>query len=113
MVNSYTCCFTGHRQVFDYKILEKAEATISALVKNGVTTFYTGGMGDFDDSCSSIVRSLKRKNENVKLYLIIPYMKQEINKHKNYYEEYYDDIVYPFNLIGVHYKSAIKKGTNG
>ena len=108
-MNSNACCFAGHRQVFDYKISEKAEVIISALIQNGVTTFYTGGMGDFDNSCSLIVRSIKRINENIKLYLIIPYMKQELNSCKDYYEESYDDIVCPFDLIGVHYKDAIKK----
>jgi len=109
MSEKNSCCFAGHRQIFDYKILEKAAITISDLAQNSVTTFYTGGMGDFDNSCSSIVRSLKRTNENIKLYLIIPYMKQKLNRCKDYYEEAYDDIVCPLDLIGTHYKGAIKK----
>ena len=108
-MNSNACCFVGHRQISDRKILEKTEVVISALLQNGVTTFYTGGMGDFDNSCSSVVRSLKRLNGNIKLHLIIPYMKQELNNCKDYYEKSYDDIIYPFDLIGVHYKGAIKK----
>ena len=36
-------------------------------------------------------------------------MKQELNNHKEYYEEAYDDIICPSELMGVHYKGAVKK----
>ena len=109
MSDNKACCFAGHRQVFDYRIAEKAETVIAELAKNGIEIFYTGGMGDFDNSCSSIVRALKRTNKNIKLYLVIPYLTQELNNYKDYYEESYDDIICPLDLMGVHYKGAIKK----
>ena len=41
--------------------------------------------------------------------LVLPYLTHEINRDKEYFEAYYDDIVVPTELMGVHYKAAIKK----
>lgn len=45
--------------------------------------------------------------------LVLPYLTHEINRDKEYFEAYYDDIVVPTELMGVHYKVAIKKETAG
>lgn len=73
--------------------------------------FYSGGMGDFDKKCESAVRGMKRKypERSIRLVRVLPYLTHEINRDKEYFESYYDDIVVPMELMGVHYKAAIKK----
>lgn len=65
-------------------------------------------MGEFDGICSSFVRNMKRRGSTIKLYLVIPYFTQAVNTQKDYYEEMYDDIIRPVDLMGVHYKQAIQ-----
>ena len=57
------------------------------------------------------MRGMKRKYPglNIRLVLMIPYMTHQLNRDKEYYEASYDDIVIPSELIGIHYKAAIKK----
>lgn len=54
---------------------------------------------------------MKRKYPglSIRLVLVIPYMTHQLNRDKEYYEASYDDIVIPSELIGIHYKAAIKK----
>ena len=53
----------------------------------------------------------KRKypERSIRLVRVLPYLTHEINRDKEYFESYYDDIVVPMELMGVHYKAAIKK----
>ena len=46
---------------------------------------------------------------NIRLNLVLPYMTNQINRDKDYYESRFDDIIIPMDLMGVHYKAAIKK----
>ena len=73
--------------------------------------FFSGGMGDFDIMCEAAVRRLKKKNSdlNIRLNLVLPYMTNQINRDKDYYESRFDNIIIPMDLMGVHYKAAIKK----
>ena len=72
------------------------------ILSQGVTEFWTGGMGNFDGSFSAAVRGLKRKYPDIKLILIKPYFSNELNTNKEYYEYTYDDVVIPDVLVGVH-----------
>lgn len=60
---------------------------------------------------ASAVRRVKEKfpNLEISLALLLPYMKQEVNESKEYYKLFYDDVIIPFELAGVHYKSVITK----
>ncbi len=107
------CTFAGHRDVFQSKIAEKLDDAISKVVESGddCFRFLVGGMGDFDGMCASAVRRAKKKypEKQISLELVLPYMKQELNESKEYYEQFFDDVVIPIELAGVHYKSAITK----
>lgn len=46
---------------------------------------------------------------NIRLNLVLPYMTNQINRDKEYLESRFDDIIIPMDLMGVHYKAAIKK----
>lgn len=73
--------------------------------------FLVGGMGEFDKMCASAVRRAKRKypNTEISLELVLPYLTNDINENKSFYEMSYDNIIVPFELAGVHYKSVITK----
>lgn len=106
------CTFAGHREVYQAGIDEKIEKAIDELLQtDDEFVFYTGGMGKFDDMCSSAVRSAKLQYPKLKisLLLILPYMSNRLNTGKAYYEDRYDDIIIPIELVGVHYKAAITK----
>ena len=100
------CCFCGHRDC-DSLMREQIKEKITNLIENqDIITFYSGGMGNFDMLCGSVVRELKHKYKNIRLCLIAPYMAKKLNTDKEYYAEMYDEIIIP-DLGDVHYKRAI------
>jgi len=106
------CTFAGHREVYQSMIDEKIEKTIEELLQtDNEFIFFTGGIGEFDSKCASAVRAAKLKFPNLKisLALVLPYMSNRLNTDKAYYEYYYDEIVIPSELCGVHYKAAIQR----
>lgn len=105
-----SCTFAGHREVYQAKIDEAIEQAIDNLLKtDSEFIFYTGGMGDFDGKCASAVRAAKQKypDKKIRLALVLPYMSNRLNTDKGYYQYYYDEIIIPAELAGVHYKVAI------
>ena len=106
------CTFAGHREVYHPTIDEKLEKVIRELLQtDSEFIFYTGGMGEYDSKCSPAVRSAKRWYPHLKIHLalVIPYMSNSLNTEKEYYEYYYDEIIIPEELCGVHYKAEIEK----
>lgn len=106
------CAFTGHREVYQPGVDERIEKTIEKLLEqDAAITFYTGGMGEFDSKCASIVRIIKRQypSREIRLSLVLPYLTNRLNADKDYYETYFDKIIIPEALSGVHYKAAIQK----
>ncbi len=106
------CTFAGHREVYQANISEMLDKAISKIINTDDSfRFLVGGMGEFDGMCSSAVRRAKRKcpNKEIRLELVLPYLTQELNDNKLYYETSFDDVVIPIELAGVHYKSAITK----
>lgn len=105
-----SCTFAGHKEVYQLKIDEEIENAIDNLLQtDSEIIFYTGGMGDFDNKCASAVRAVKRKypDKKIRLALVLPYMSNRLNTDKDYYQYYYDEIIIPAELAGVHYKAAI------
>lgn len=106
------CTFAGHREVYQANIANRLDEAIEQIIKTDDSVrFLVGGMGDFDGMCSSAVRRAKKKYpaKQISLELVLPYLTQELNENKSYYETSYDDIIVPIELAGVHYKSAITK----
>ena len=104
-MNKKICSFCGHRDADNSLRTQIKKAITDIIVNEGITTFYSGGMGAFDGMCESVVRELKRAHP-LKLYLIAPYMTQKINRDGKYYKELYDNIIIP-DLGEVHYKRAV------
>ncbi|MBQ7504745.1 MAG: DUF1273 domain-containing protein [Ruminococcus sp.] len=101
------CCGFGHRNVFD-NISRKLDNAVEAAIQQGCEIFYTGAMGEFDSLFSSAVRVAKKSHPHIKLICVKPYFTNDINTDRNYYNAMYDDVIIPPELIGVHYKAAIK-----
>lgn len=104
--------FAGHREVFLSSVKQDIDKALSEMVQaEDDYVFFSGGMGDFDIMCEAAVRRLKKKNSdlNIRLNLVLPYMTNQINRDKDYYESRFDNIIIPMDLMGVHYKAAIKK----
>jgi uncharacterized phage-like protein YoqJ len=105
-----TCAFAGPREAFaSGSEIEIDRAIDSLLAEDDAFVFLTGGMGDFDGKCSAAVRKAKRRypDKDIKLTLVEPYMKNEINENKEYYEASFDEVVISMELADAHYKSAI------
>lgn len=106
------CTFAGHREVYKSNISEKLDSAIEkVLALDNSVCFLVSGMGDFDGLCSGAVRKARRLHpeKRISLELVLPYLTQELNANKDYYEQFYDNVVVPIELAGVHYKSAITK----
>ena len=122
------CCGFGHR-VMLMDIEKPLRAVLERLVEDrGVSVFYTGGMGEFDELFARTMRSMKRECPSLRLVLVMPYLTQKIaigNRQDSavyggqiaratsegsgrcWHEAQYDEILIPAELDGVHPKAAI------
>lgn len=102
------CSGFGHREFYgsSQKLYELLE---NMIVQYKVTTFWTGGMGDFDSEMIFAVKNLQRKYPFIELILIKPYFSNHLNTFKEYYERTFNDVIIPDVLSGCHPKAAITK----
>ena len=122
------CCGFGHR-VMLMEIEKPLREVLERLVaERGVSLFYTGGMGEFDELFARTVRSMKRDCPSLRLVLVMPYLTRELSTGKQRYgaayggqiaratsvgpgrcwhEALYDEILIPAEFDGVHPKAAI------
>lgn len=89
--------FCGHG---DFIKTEKIENTLIELLKffaKGRETIdcYCGGYGRFDGFAAECVRKAKKDFENIRNYLIIPYISLSFQEKIKYLNDYYDEIIYP------------------
>lgn len=105
----YRVSFIGHRAIEHVRIVEiKIEAIVKELIKTKeFVEFYIGRNGEFDILVASIIKRVQRDygKENSSLILVIPYSVADMED----LEKYYDEVWYPDELSGVHFKSAITK----
>ena len=101
------CCGFGHRVLLMDVEKPLREALERLAVKQGVTVFYTGGMGEFDELFARTVRSMKRNDPRLRLILVLPYLTRQAATEKAWYEGRYDEILIPAELDDVHPKAAI------
>lgn len=76
-----SCCFIGHR---DCNLEKEIFNSIKKLISDGVTQFYSGGMGDFDKKCEKAVKELGGK------IIFVPYNTKQIKPSD---ELWYDEII--------------------
>ena len=105
----YRVSFIGHRQVERFWNIEKQ---VDKIVRELIRTkefveFYVGRNGEFDIMVASVIKRAQRDlgKANNALILVIPYQIANMEDM----EKFYDEVWYPDELYGVHYKSAITK----
>ena len=98
------CCFFGHREV-THNIRDKLTAIIEKLIaEDGVTEFYVGHQGQFDNMVYSVLKELKAKYPQIRYTVVLAYMPDEYIK-----EVYGEDTLFPDGLESVPKKFAISK----
>lgn len=101
MKKETTATFIGHGREFYFNDKDRITENIESLIDLGVTDFLSGGMGNFDRFCEELIYSIK-KQRDIKLHLVIPYLTFKIGNMR-----IYDSIIYPEGFEKYHFKSAI------
>ena len=105
----YRVSFIGHRQIDRFRFVEEQlDRIISDLIsRKEYVEFFVGRNGDFDTIVASAVKRGQKAYgaANSSLILVIPYPVANMDC----LEKFYDEIWYPDELYGVHYKAAITK----
>ena len=97
-------CFFGHREVTQ-NIRDRLTAIIEKLItENGVTNFYVGHQGQFDNVAYSVLKELKVKYPHIRYSVVLAYMPDEHIK-----EVYGEDTLFPDGMENVPKKFAISK----
>lgn len=102
----YRVSMIGHRVVEDYGIEEKLYELFWELLRTKeYVEFYLGRNGDFDILATSVIKRLHKnyRDDNSVMILVLPYPVKDYE----YYDDYYDEIIIPDELHGVHPKAAI------
>ena len=99
-----TCCFFGRREV-THNIRDKLTAIIENLItETGVTEFYVGHQGQFDNMAYSVLKELKVKYPHIRYSVVLAYMPDSYIK-----EVYGEDTLFPDGMENVPKKFAISK----
>ena len=107
LINIYTVSFFGHRKLYDLQRIDKhLEKILKDMIrKKEYISFLIGRSGEFDEYVASIIKCVQKevgKNNN-DITLVLPYTVSNLE----YYEKYYDNIIIPESVEGVHPKAAI------
>lgn len=109
MEDIFRVMLIGHRIVEQAReVSESLEHIIRQIIaEHSYVEFYIGRNGEFDEIAASVIKRVKQSMnpESVYLILVLPYPVADME----YYEKYYDEIIIPDELHGVHYKSVITK----
>ena len=106
-MDRYTVSLFGHRTIDDLRKIDKILIPIieELMRKLPHVIFLIGRNGEFDEYSASIIKSLQKKlgKEKGELVLVLPYGSPDLV----YFKQYYDDVMIPDCLYGVHPKSSI------
>lgn len=105
----YTVALFGHRKLSDMKRIEEMLVPLlkDLLRKKTYILFLIGRNGEFDEYTASVIKSVRREcgTDNSEMVLVLPYTVADME----YYQNYYDSLLIPECVEGVHPKSAITK----
>ena len=101
-----TCTGFGHREIYK-DITNEMYQAVTAAIELGCEEFLCGGYGAFDRQFAACVYRAKQKfpHKNIKLSLVLPYLKQ-LPQGEN---SIYDELVFPEQIENTYPKGAIKK----
>ena len=107
MLDIFTVAFFGHRYIDNpLKVEELLEAQIRRLInEKEYVDFLVGRNGEFDECAAAAIKRIQTEmgNENNEMTLVLPYKVADLES----YEKYYDNVIIPEAVHGVHPKSAI------
>ena len=121
-----TCCFIGHRQLPAWKIehvIWRLNDEIERLIKEGVTTFLSGGALGFDQMAAALIAAKKETGYSIRLILVLPYRDQDkawpqkTKRLYGYLQESADEVryisdAYTSNCIDAHNDYMIEHSTH-
>ena len=106
-MNIFTVSLFGHREMNDLQRLDELLTPMirDLIKKKTYVSFLIGRNGEFDEFSASVIKQIQKETgkENTDITLVLPYAVADLE----YYENYYDSIVIPESVYGVHPKSAI------
>ena len=104
----YTVSFFGHRKLYDlHRIDEQLVPILKELIRaKQYVSFIIGRNGEFDEYTASVIKRVQKEvgKYNNEMTLVLPYTVADIE----FYEKYYDNVLIPESVYGVHPKSAIQ-----
>lgn len=94
MENIKRCCFCGHSDIWDSGAEEKIKQVAEDLILNhNVKEFWVGNYGNFDSCSATVIKELKKIYTDIRLDLVVPYLTNSINEHKELYYKRFDNIL--------------------
>ncbi|MBO5280850.1 MAG: hypothetical protein J6B55_06510 [Clostridia bacterium] len=106
-MRAFRVALIGHRSVEDYFRVEKElnRVITSLICEKEFVEFRLGRNGEFDIMAASCIKnvqhSLDRRNSEMTLVLAYPVADM------GYYAKYYDNVLIPQEIEGLHFKRAI------
>ncbi len=108
------CSFFGHRDIIvTSEIKEALSNAIMDIIAKGVTTFYFGGFGDFDELCHNTVSEIRKQNKHIKrIFCLSDERHLRISKRPKYldsddYEEFiYLPLAYDYWYTRIYYRNC-------
>ncbi len=102
MLIEKTCCFIGHRAIFETEQLKTqlCEIIEKLIVNENVDTFLFGSKSRFNSLCLELVTKCKEKYPHIKRVYVraeYPYISEH---YRNYLLESYEDTYYPEKIVG-------------
>ena len=76
-LNTYSCVFTGHRELEEDFSVRQLRSVIEEVIKGGVKDFYNGMAKGFDLTAATVVVKLKKKYPQIRLIACVPCYGQE------------------------------------
>ena len=106
-MNAFTVSLFGHRKIDDlWRLEDKLAPIIKKLMQTKpYVSFLIGRNGEFDEYAAAVIKRAQKEvgKDNNDVILVLPYAVEALE----YYEKYYDNIIIPDRIYGVHPKTAI------
>ncbi len=105
--DTFRVALFGHRDFDGHRAVEwRLSSLLKELIRSKTfVEIYVGRNGEFDIFSASVVKRVMRAmgNECGELICVLPYSQRDIE----FYEKYYDSVIIPECVCGVHPKGAI------
>lgn len=96
MLETYTVCFFGHRQIEnEMQVEERLEQAVCSLLDTDLyVEFLVGRNGAFDWLASSVIRRMQTEYQsgNSAHILVLPYLTAEYRDNQETFHAYYDEV---------------------